>query len=116
MKVQEQFIASIAATNQVPAAKEVALRPAVRQAVSTANKVVVSSQAVNVAPPVGGEQRDVTFRRDGNGRVYYVVSDAQSGQEIQELPAAAVRSVGQGIDELLKQEEAKARPHVNVKA
>jgi hypothetical protein len=65
---------------------------------------------------MGGQQPDVTFHRDPTGRMYYVVSDPQSGKEIQELPASAVRSVGQEIDEYLKSEQAKATPHVNVKA
>jgi len=61
-------------------------------------------------------QTDVTFRRDSNGRVYYVVADAQSGQEILEVPPKAVREVGQGIEDYLKQEESKASAHIEVKA
>jgi len=59
---------------------------------------------------------DVTFRRDDNGRIYYVVNDAHSGQEILEVPTKAVREAGQGIEDYLKKEESKASSHVKVKA
>lgn len=60
---------------------------------------------------------NVTFRRDPNGRIYYVLTDGRSGKELQEIPPQQVRNVAQGIDEYL-QEEAKsqAKPHVEVKA
>jgi hypothetical protein len=61
-------------------------------------------------------QTDVTLRRDTNGRVYYVVSDAKSGQEIIEVPPKALRDVSQGIADYLKEEESKASSHVEVKA
>ncbi len=94
---------------------EIAPRSSARPAVTPSGKEV-STATVNIAAPMGGRQSDVTFRRDPNGRVYYVVSDAQSGKEIQQLPPQAVRNVGQGIDEYLKKQEAKATPHVDVKA
>jgi len=59
---------------------------------------------------------DVTVRRDNNGRVYYVVSNANSGQEILEIPPKALRDVSQGIEDYLKQEQAKASAHIEVKA
>jgi hypothetical protein len=59
---------------------------------------------------------DVTVRRDNNGRVYYVVSDANSGQEILEVPPKALRDVGQGIEDYLKEAQSKASSHVKVKA
>lgn len=61
-------------------------------------------------------QTNVTLRRDTNGRVYYVVSDAKSGQEILEVPPKALRDVGQGIEDYLKQQQSKASSHVEVKA
>jgi len=84
---------------------------------SVASTVERASTAAGAAvvPPVQ-RQTDVTFRRDGNGRIYYVVSDARSGQEILEVPPKAVRDVGQGIEDYLKEEESKAGPHVEVKA
>jgi hypothetical protein len=59
---------------------------------------------------------DVTVRRDTNGRVYYMVSDATSGQEILEIPPKALRDVGQGIEDYLKEVQSKATSHVKVKA
>jgi uncharacterized FlaG/YvyC family protein len=59
---------------------------------------------------------DVTVRRDTNGRVYYMVSDANSGQEILEIPPKALRDVGQGIEDYLKEVQSKATSHVKVKA
>jgi hypothetical protein len=59
---------------------------------------------------------DVTVRRDNNGRVYYVVSDANSGQEILEVPPKALRAVGQGIEDYVKEIQARATSHVRVKA
>jgi uncharacterized FlaG/YvyC family protein len=61
-------------------------------------------------------QTDVTYRQDSNGRVYYSVSDAKSGQEILEVPPKALRDVGQGIEEYLKEEQSRASVHVKVKA
>ena len=66
------------------------------------------------APIIGAQEANITFRRDSNGRVFYVVSDPRSGSEIQELPAQAVRQVGDRIEEFLKQ-QAKVTQHVNVK-
>jgi uncharacterized FlaG/YvyC family protein len=59
---------------------------------------------------------NVTVRRDSNGRVYYSVSDAKSGQEILEVPPKALRDVGQGIEEYIKEQQSKASAHVKVKA
>jgi len=68
--------------------------------------------------PVTPVQRDtdVTFRRDSNGRIYYVVSDAQSGEEILEVPPKAVRDVDQGIEDYLKKQGSKPSSHVETKA
>jgi hypothetical protein len=81
---------------------------------STVEKASAAAETAIVTPTQ--RQTDVTFRRDSNGRIYYVVSDAHSGQEIVEVPAKEVRNVGQGIEDYLKQEESKATPHVEVKA
>lgn len=81
---------------------------------STVEKASAAAETAIVAP--AQRQTDVTFRRDANGRIYYVVSDANSGQEIVELPAKLVRDAGQGIEDYLKQEQSKATPHVEVKA
>ena len=61
-------------------------------------------------------QTDVTFRRDSNGRIYYVVADAHSGEEILEVPPKTVREVGEGIEDYLKEEQSKAGSHIEVKA
>jgi|GEM_PF-2603563 uncharacterized FlaG/YvyC family protein len=79
-------------------------------AVETATKQAETT----IVTPVQ-RQPDVTFRRDSNGRIYYIVSDAQTGQEILELPAKTVRDVEQGIADYLKQEGSKGGEHVEVK-
>jgi uncharacterized FlaG/YvyC family protein len=63
-------------------------------------------------------QANVTFRRDDAGQIYYVLTDAESGKEIREVPPAEIRKVGEGIAEFLKQEAAKgtSATHVKVKA
>jgi uncharacterized FlaG/YvyC family protein len=61
-------------------------------------------------------QTDVTYRQDSNGRVYYSISDAKSGQEILEVPPKALRDVDQGIEDYLKAQQSKASSHIKVKA
>src|SRR5271168_3047417 len=55
---------------------------------------------------------DVTLRRDTDGRVYYVVSDAKSGEEIIEVPPKALRDVSQGIEDYVKEAQSKVSTHV----
>ncbi|HEY1471310.1 MAG TPA: hypothetical protein VGF61_19895 [Candidatus Acidoferrum sp.] len=81
---------------------------------STVEKAATTAATAIVTP--AQRQTDVTFRRDNNGRVYYVVADARSGEEILEVPPRIVREVGHGIEEYLKQEQSKATPHIEVKA
>jgi hypothetical protein len=69
-------------------------------------RIVVPSQA----PPT-----NVTFRRDEQGKVYYVLTDAESGKEIREVPSVEVRKVGQGIADYLKQEAAQGTSRVKIK-
>src|SRR5579862_6877628 len=80
--------------------------------VSAVEKASVAAEAAIVTPTQ--RQTDVTFRRDSNGRIYYVVSDAHSGAEIVELPSKTVRDASQGIEDYLKKEESKATPHIEV--
>lgn len=60
-----------------------------------------------------GAPTDVSLRRDNSGKIYYVVSDAKSGQEILEFPPKVLRAVDQGIDEYLK-ERSKESAHLKV--
>jgi uncharacterized FlaG/YvyC family protein len=73
------------------------------------------TQLPAVAPSIGAREANISFRRDSEGKVFYVVADAQSGKEIREVPATAVRAVGQNIEEYLQQQESKITQHVNVK-
>ncbi len=76
-----------------------------------------SQSASSPEPPVAQPpETDVTFRRDPSGRIFYVLTDVRSGKELEELPPAAVRKVGQGIEDYLKQRESKATPHLEEKA
>jgi hypothetical protein len=88
--------------------------PTPAPSISTPEKATATASAAAV-PPLE-RPTDVTLRRDTNGRVYYVVSDASSGQEILEVPPKAIRDVGQGIEDYLKQAESKASTHIKVKA
>ncbi|HUN60845.1 MAG TPA: hypothetical protein VMU53_02595 [Candidatus Sulfotelmatobacter sp.] len=81
---------------------------------STIDNATAAAGAAVVAPVQ--RQTDVTFRRDSNGRIYYVVSDAKSGAEILEIPPKSIRDLDQGIDEYVEEEQSKAGPHVEVKA
>ena len=84
---------------------------------TTPSTVEEASKAADTAIVTPAQrQTDVTFRRDGNGRIYYVVADAQSGKEILEVPPESVRAVDQGIADYLKEAESKATTHIKVKA
>src|SRR5271166_2715129 len=50
-----------------------------------------ASAGTAAAPPTTGRQTAVTFRRDTDGSVYYIVSDARTGDEILQVPPKAVR-------------------------
>jgi len=89
-------------------------RATTRPSTSTTEKAAVESQ--NAVPLAGILQANVTFRRDDRGQIYYVITDAQSGKELREVPPAEVRKVGEGIEDFLKQEEAKATSHLDSKA
>jgi hypothetical protein len=66
--------------------------------------------------PAEAQPANVTFRRDEQGKVYYVLTDPDSGKEIREVPPVEIRRVGQGIADYLKQEAAKATSRVKSKA
>ncbi len=84
--------------------------------VQTLRRAAVSGETPSVALPADASPANVTFRRDGQGKVYYVLTDAASGKEIREVPPAEIRKVGQGITEYLKQEAAKNTSRVKTKA
>lgn len=58
----------------------------------------------------------VTFRRDANGQIYYVVTDSESGEELREVPPEEIHKVGEGIADFVKQEQEKTTRHIEVKA
>jgi|SRR5690349_13788935 len=66
--------------------------------------------------PAGELQAVVTFRRDDRGQVYYVVTDSQTGKELQQIPAEQVRKVGEGIADFLKRLESDSQSRVETKA
>jgi len=61
------------------------------------------------------QQTNVAFRRDSNGQIYYVFSDANTGREIQELPPKQVRAVGQGIADFMKDLEEKSSKRLEIR-
>jgi len=58
---------------------------------------------------------DVSLRRDNNSTIYYVISDAKTGQGVLEVPPKTIRDISQGIKDYLKEAQSKAS-HVEVKA
>lgn len=69
------------------------------------------------AAPAVKQDPLVTIQRDTDGRIYYVITDAQSGKQIGEIPPEEIRNVGDGIASFLKQLEAKraASEHIAAK-
>jgi hypothetical protein len=82
---------------------------------TTAAESSVASASSTPALPTA-RPTDVSLRRDNNGKMYYVISDANSGQEILQVPPKAIRDVSQGIEDYLKETQSKAASHVEVKA
>jgi hypothetical protein len=66
-----------AANTQPASAPNVAIRSNARRFVTPVAKET-SRESPAVAPTIGTQEANITFRRDPNGRVYYVVTDAQS--------------------------------------
>ena len=89
-----------------------AARPAQRAAQPAATVKKESPQTPAFVPL--SDQANVAFRRDSNGQIYYVVTDAESGRELQEVPARQVRNVHEGIAEFVKELEAKQAAHIKV--
>ena len=87
-----------------------------RQSTSPAPRPASEVVAKQIPPPPVPAQPAVTFRKDSAGKIYYVVTDSLSGKEIRQIPADAVRKASEGIDEFLKQIEAKEKSHLKVKA
>ena len=79
----------------------------------TQNKAAETQQA---AVPADSLPANVTFRRDGQGHIYYVLTDGESGREIREVPSSEIRKVGEGIAEYLKKEATKSTLRVKIKA
>ena len=107
------------ASSAVEAKTKIAQPPAPGETQKTTPTQAAAEQVSEVTKtPAASEllQANVTFRRDPSGQIYYVVTDPNSGKEIREVPAEEIRKVGEGIQEYLKQEEAKSSPHVEVKA
>jgi uncharacterized FlaG/YvyC family protein len=89
--------------------------------VATATDATASvSQAAAVSPEAKQhsplEQVNLSFRKDTDGSVYYVVTDEQSGKVIREVPAEAVRHVSDGIAQYLQAEAALRAPKTDTKA
>jgi hypothetical protein len=85
---------------------------------TTAGAAPVSAVAAGSSQSTVPVERptDVSLRRDNNGRIYYVVSDANSGQEIIEVPPKALRDISQGIEDYLKETQSNAAAHLEIKA
>jgi hypothetical protein len=104
-----------------PPATRVPPRPATAAPPGEATTQTLRPSAPSLEPkkivvPAESQSPNVTFRRDEQGKVYYVLTDVESGREIREMPPEEIRKVGQGIADYLKQEAAKAASRVKIKA
>lgn len=59
-----------------------------------------------------------TVQQDASGRIYYLITNAKTGEEIGQLPPEELRNVSEGIAEYVKQQEAQsaANQHIETKA
>lgn len=112
MKVNLDPIAS-----QVPAETAKPAKPVARPvAAKVTSKIQSGTSVSSPGSATTSLSPNVTFRRDANGQVYYVVTDADSGKELREIPPQEIRKVGEGIAEYLKQEQERNSAHIEVKA
>jgi len=112
----DPVLAVIAGDNSSPTPAPKSIPTAVSKSSATPVPLTPSSEPSAQPVPVGYLSPDVSFRRDANGQVYYVLTDSQSGKELREVPPATLRSVSQGIEDFLKEEETRASSHIEVKA
>ena len=112
----EQVVSPSVDASATPGARSDKARLTTQSAApATVEKASGSASTARVVPVQ--PETDVTFKRDQNGRIFYLVTDAKSGKELQEIPPKEVRSVGQGIEEYLQKEaQAAQSAHVEVKA
>ena len=99
-------------------ASQAAVPPGRHSAKVFAPKLPPQKQPESTSPLPGSPSAQLTnvvFRRDSNGQIYYVFTDANTGREIQELPPKQVRAVGQGIAEFVKVLEEKSSNRLEVK-
>jgi len=91
------------------AAKEAQARPA---------RPAPEPHAPHASAPVASPVHDVSFNvnRDGDGRIFYVVTNANTGQVIREVPSEEVRKVAHGIAEILKQAQSQKQGKLDTKA
>lgn len=106
-----QSSATASATSNSSSATDVATATDATTAVS--QTAAVSQEATKQQSV---EQLNLSFRKDTDGRVYYVVTDEQTGQVVREVPAEAVRHVGDGIAQYLQAEAASRGPKTDTKA
>ena len=105
--------ANNAPANEQPKPATAASRSNERPTVAAPAKPSASTSQP-VTAPVAAQAANITFRRDSNGRIYYLIA-APSGQAIEEIPASSVRAVAQSIEDYLKQQETKDLKRVDVK-
>ena len=108
MKVTASEISAVLPEAQKPQVTQAKSAP-----VPAAGSEVHAKPAVPQSSQPIGAPTAVSLRRDNSGKIYYVVSDAKSGQEILEFPPKVLRAVDQGIDEYLK-ERSKESAHLKV--
>jgi hypothetical protein len=94
---------------------ETSARPSARAFAPQLPTQIQPESTSQLSVPLSEQQTSVVFRRDLNGQIYYVFTDANTGREIQELPPKQVRAVGQGIADFMKVLEQKNSNRLEVK-
>lgn len=109
-----QVVATEIPSPRVTGSKNLTLSQASSDVASTNTETALKTPAL-AAKPIENPN-SVTVRRDTNGRVYYSVTNTNSGQEILEIPPKALRDVSQGIEDYVKAVQSKAGAPVDLKA
>lgn len=72
--------------------------------------------AARQAPAVAAPDVSFNMKRDQDGRIYYVVTNANTGEVIREVPSEEVRKVAEGIAAILKQARSQKQGKLDTKA
>jgi uncharacterized FlaG/YvyC family protein len=110
VNVAEGGSASIAPAPQASVSEKTSSSPAAQSPASPQGEAAIADQART------SQELNLSFRKDWDGRTYYVVTNAQSGQIVREIPPEEMRQVSRGVEEYLKSQASSANPKIDTKA